>query len=173
MKDLGEASYILSIKVYRDRSKRMIRLSQRMYIEEVLKRFSMENSKRRLLPLRHGIHLSKKMCPDTPEEIQCMSKIPYTSVIGSLMYIMLCTWPDTALTMSVTSRYQMNPDEEHWIAMKNIFKYLRRTMNLFLIFNGGSKLKVKGYINLDFMTDVNDRKSISRCIFLCNRGLVS
>ena len=69
MKDLGEASYILGIKVYRDRSKRMIGLTQHMYIEEVMKRFSMENSKRGLLPLRHGIHLSKKMCPDTPKEI--------------------------------------------------------------------------------------------------------
>ena len=72
MKDLGEASYILGIKIYRDRSKRMIGLSQHMYIEKVLKRFSMKNSKRGLLPLRHSIHLSKKMCPDTPEEIQCM-----------------------------------------------------------------------------------------------------
>ena len=69
MKDLGEASYILGIKVYRDRSKRMIGLSQHMYIEKVLKRFSMKNSKRSLLSLRHGIHLSKKMCPNTPEEI--------------------------------------------------------------------------------------------------------
>ena len=91
MKDLGEASYILGIKVYRDRSKRMLGLSQKMYIEKVLKRVSMENSKRGLLPLRHGINLSKKMCPNTSEEIQRMSKIPYASAIGSLMYAMLCT----------------------------------------------------------------------------------
>ena len=105
MKDLGEASYILGIKVYRDRSKRMIRLSQHMYTEEVLKRFNMKNSKKDFLSLRHGIHLSKKMCPDPPEEIQCMSKIPYSSAIGSLIYVMLCTYPDIALVVSVTSRY--------------------------------------------------------------------
>ena len=105
MKDLGEASYILGIKVYRDRSNRMLGLSQKLYIEEVLKRFSMENSKRGLLPLRHGINLSKKMCPNTPEEIQRMSKIPYASAIGSLMYVMLCTRPDIALAVSVMSRY--------------------------------------------------------------------
>ena len=62
-----------------------------MYIEEVLKRFSMKNSKRDLLLLRCGIHLFKKMYPDTPEEIQHMSKIPYASTIESLMYVMLCT----------------------------------------------------------------------------------
>ena len=62
MKDLGEASFILGIKVYKDRPNRMLGLSQKMYIEEVLKRFSMKNSKRILVPFRHGIHLSKKMC---------------------------------------------------------------------------------------------------------------
>ena len=91
MNDLGEASYILGIKVYRDRSKKMIGLSLRIYIEEVLKRFSMKNSKRSLLPLRYDIHLSKKMYPNTPEEIQRMSKILYASVIQSLMYAILCT----------------------------------------------------------------------------------
>ena len=84
-----------------------------MYIEEVLKRFSIENSKKNLLPLRHGIHLSKKMCPDIPEEIQCMSKIPYASAIESLMYAMLCTRPNIVLAVSVTSRYQVNPGEEY------------------------------------------------------------
>ena len=113
MKDLGEASYILGIMVYRDRSKRMIGLSQQIYIEKVLKRFSMKNFKKGLLPLRHDIHLSKKIYPDTPEEIQCMSKIPYASAIGSLIYVMLCTHPDITLALNVTSRYQANPNEEH------------------------------------------------------------
>ena len=84
-----------------------------MYIEEVLKRFSMKNSKKGLLPLRYDIHFSKKMCPDTPEEIQRISKIPYASAIGSFMYAMLCTHLDIALAVSVTSRYQVNPGEEH------------------------------------------------------------
>nr|GEZ30237.1 retrovirus-related Pol polyprotein from transposon TNT 1-94 [Tanacetum cinerariifolium] len=46
MKDLGEAAYILGIKIYRDRSKRLIDLCQSAYIEKILKRYSMENSKR-------------------------------------------------------------------------------------------------------------------------------
>ncbi|CAL9011762.1 unnamed protein product [Prunus brigantina] len=93
MKDFGEASYILGIKIYRDRSQRIIGLSQSLYIDKVLKRFHMEQSKKGLLPVRHGLHLSKNMCPKTPEEIQQMSKIPYASGIGSLMYAMVCTRP--------------------------------------------------------------------------------
>ena len=68
MKDLGEASYILGMRIYRDRSKRLLGLSQSMYIDTVLKRFSMENFKKGYLPIGHGIQLSKKDCVTTPEE---------------------------------------------------------------------------------------------------------
>ena len=102
-----------------------------------------------------------------------MNRISYASARESLMYAILCTRSDIVLTMSVTSRYQSNLDEKYWIAVKNILKYLRRTMNLFLIFYGESKLKVKGYTDSDFMSDIDDRKSTSKYIFLCNDGSVS
>ena len=172
MKDLGEASFILGIKVYRDRPNRMLGLSQKMYIEEVLKRFSMENSKRGLIPFRHGIHLSKKICPSTPEEIERMSKIPYASAMGSLMYAMLCTRSDIAHAVSVTSRYQSNPGEEHWTFVKCILKYLRRTKDMMWVFGNG-ELLVQGYTDSDFMSDIDDRKSTSGSLFMCNGGTVS
>ena len=75
------------------------------------------------------------------------------------MYAMLCTRPDIAFTVSVMSRYQSNPNKKRWIAMKNIFKYLRRTKDLLLIFRGGSELRVKGYTDSDFISDSDDRKS--------------
>ena len=60
MKDLGEAAYILGIKIYRDRSKRLIGLSQDTYINKVLKRFNMEQSKKGFLPMSHGMRFSDK-----------------------------------------------------------------------------------------------------------------
>ena len=68
-----------------------------------------------------------------------MSRIPYALTIENLMYVMLCIRPNIVFTVSVTSRYQSNSDEEHWIAVKNILKYLKRTKDLFLIFGGGSE----------------------------------
>ena len=62
MKDLGEDAYILGIKIYRDRSQRLLGLSQSWYIDKVLKRFSMQDSKRGFLPMYHGIKLSKSQC---------------------------------------------------------------------------------------------------------------
>jgi len=68
MKDLGDVIYILGIRVYSDRARRLIGLSQSVYLEKLLKSFIMENSKKGFIPLRHGIHLFKEMSPKTPEE---------------------------------------------------------------------------------------------------------
>jgi hypothetical protein len=60
MKDLGEMAHILGIRIYRDRSKRLIGLSQDTYVDKILKRFNMQDSKKGFLPVSYGITLSKK-----------------------------------------------------------------------------------------------------------------
>ncbi|KAM2674254.1 hypothetical protein EV2_015471 [Malus domestica] len=173
MKDLGDASYVLGINLYRDRSRKLIGLSQSMYIDKVLSKFQMEQSKKGFLPVGHGIHLSKSMEPKTPEEIRQMSCIPYASAIGSLMYAMICTRPDIAYAVNITSRYQSNPGSEHWAAVKTVLKYLRRTKDMFLVYGGASELRVEGYTDADFQSDVDDRSSNSGYVFTLNGGAVS
>ncbi|KAL0451478.1 UNVERIFIED_CONTAM: Retrovirus-related Pol polyprotein from transposon TNT 1-94 [Sesamum latifolium] len=106
IKDMGEASYILGIKIYRDRSRRMSGLTQSSYFEKVLKRFKMKNTKRGYLPMRHGVKLSKKQSPKIDQELKRMSNIPYASAVGSIQYAVQCTRPNVAYALSVTSRYQ-------------------------------------------------------------------
>ena len=90
MKELGEATYILGIKVLRDLKKRMFTLSQEPYIDEVLAHFNMQNSKKGSLPLKIGVALSKEQCPSTPKDMEDMKAVPYASAWGILMYAMLC-----------------------------------------------------------------------------------
>ncbi|GJX76662.1 retrotransposon protein, putative, ty1-copia subclass [Tanacetum coccineum] len=99
MKDLGEAAYILGIKIYRDRSKWLI----------------------------EKIKLSKSDGSLTPAEVRRMSRVPYALTVGSIMYAVRCTRPDVALAQNITSRYQQNPGELHWTTVKNILKYLWNT----------------------------------------------
>ena len=106
------------------------------------------------------------------DEIECMSKIPYALAIESLMYAMIYTQPDIIHAMSIISRYQSNPKEEYRIFVKFILKYLRRTKDIFLIFDN-EELRAQGYTDSDFMSDIDDRKSTSGSIFLCNGGDVS
>ncbi|KAH9776932.1 hypothetical protein KPL71_006858 [Citrus sinensis] len=103
MKDLGEASYILGIKLPRDRKNKTLALSQAVYIDKILARFSMKNSKTGLLPFRHGITLSKDQSPKTSEEIERMRRVPYATPVGSLMYVMLCTRPDICFAIGMVS----------------------------------------------------------------------
>lgn len=173
MKDLGDATYILGIRIYRDRSRRLIGLSQSVYIDKVLMRFSMGESKKGFLPLSHGIMLSKEMCPKTDEQRERMSRIPYASAIGSIMYAMLCTRPDVSYPLSLTSRYQSDPGDGHWSAVKNILKYLRRTKDAFLVYGGDDELVIKGFTDASFQTDKDDFRSQSGFIFMLNGGAVS
>jgi hypothetical protein len=138
MKDIGEAAYELGIKIYRDRSRRLLALSQSTYLDKVLKRFNMENSKKGDLPVVKGTSLSVTQSLTTRMEKSVMSSIPYASAIGSIMYAMLSTRPDVALALSLTSRYQSNPGMNHWTAVKNILKFLRRTNDMVLVYGGGN-----------------------------------
>ena len=94
MKDLGEAAYVLGIQIFRDRKNRQLALSQASYIDKMLSRYAMQDSKKGLLLFVHGVHLSKEQSPKTPQEVEDMRWYPYASAVGSLMYAMLYTMSD-------------------------------------------------------------------------------
>ena len=73
----------------------------------------MDNFKKNYLSIGHEITLSKKDCLTTPEERECMSRIPHASIMGSIIYAMICTKSDVAYSLGVVSRYQSDPDEKH------------------------------------------------------------
>ncbi|KAK2630885.1 hypothetical protein QOZ80_UnG0720430 [Eleusine coracana subsp. coracana] len=80
---------------------------------------------------------------------------------------------DVAYALSAVSRYQSNPGEAHWGANKNILKYLRRTMGMFLVYGGEEELVVNGYTDASFQTDKDDSRSQSGYVFCLNGGAVS
>ena len=88
------------------------------------------------------------------------------------MYAMLCTKPNVAYALGIASRFQANLGEDHWKAVKNILKYLRRTKDIFLVYVG-SDLKLEGYSDSSFQSDPDDSKSISGYVFTLNGGVVS
>ncbi|GJU30668.1 hypothetical protein Tco_1174257 [Tanacetum coccineum] len=86
--------------------------------------------------MQEKLKFSKSQGASTPAEIQRMQNILYTLVVGSIMYAVRCTRPNVAFAQNITSRYQQNPGEVHWIAVKNILKYLRNTKDMFLVYEG-------------------------------------
>ena len=147
----------------------MLGLSQASYIDQILARFSMQDSKKGFVPFRVESSLSVNQRPKTPAEIERMKSIPYASAMGSLMYAMLCTRLDIYFALGMISRYQLDPGKENWIAIKHIFKYLRRTRDYMLVFQDESLVPIV-YTDLDFQSD---RESTSGYVFTLGGGAIS
>ena len=100
MKDLGPATRILGMEIFRDRARRMLHLSQGNYIKRVLERFSMHGAKPAAFPLAGHVKLSKLMSPRTEVEAEEMTRVPYASGVGSLMYAIVYSRPDLGHAVS-------------------------------------------------------------------------
>ena len=92
-----------------------------MYIDTIVKRFDMKNSKKGFIPMRHRVQMSKEHSCKTPEDRVVMEKISYASVIGSIMYDILCIRPNVTFVLNVTRRFQANPGERHREAVKCLY----------------------------------------------------
>jgi len=146
MKDLGAARQILGMEIFRDRSNGKLWLSQQRYIEKILLRFGMNNVKPVSVPLASHFKLSSSLCPNSDEEKDYMSRIPYANVVGCLMYAMVCTRPDISHAVGVVSRYMANSGKEHWSAVKWVLRYLRGTSSYCITYNKSSE-SVCGYVD--------------------------
>ena len=125
--------------------------------DKILKKFKMDQAKKGFFPVLQGVKLSQTQCPTTAEDREKMKDVPYAT-IGSIMYAMLCTRPDVCLAISLAGRYQSNPGVDHWTAVKNSLKYLKRTKDMFLVYGGDKELVVKGYVDANFDTNLDDSK---------------
>ena len=100
-----------------------------------------------------------------------MRHILYASAVGSLIYVMLCTRPNICFAIVVINRFQSNPGLDYWVAVKYILKYLKRTRNYMLVYFGADMI-LRGYMDFDFQTDVDSRKSTSGSVFTLGGGAI-
>lgn len=105
MKDLGAINKILGMRITREKNNHKLTLSQSKYIDKVLERFKMKDRKPISTPLSRHLKFNKNMRPKTHDEVKCMSKAPYLSIVGHFMYVIMCTWLDIAHVVGFVSRY--------------------------------------------------------------------
>ncbi|RVW85342.1 Retrovirus-related Pol polyprotein from transposon TNT 1-94 [Vitis vinifera] len=173
MKDMSEASYVIGIKIHRDRFKGILGLSQETYIKKVLERFRMKNCSPSVSPIVKGDRFNLNQWPKNDLEREQMKNIPYASAVGSLMYAQVCTRPDIAFVVGMLGRYQRNPSIGHWKAAKIVMRYFQGTKDYKLMYRRTSNLKVVGYSDSDFAGCVDSRKSTSGYIFILAGGAIS
>jgi hypothetical protein len=124
MKDIGEASFILGIEIHRDRSKWVLGLSQKAYIEKVLKKFSMHKCSPSPAPIVKGNRYEDFQYPKNQYELNQIKIVSYASVVESLQYAQVRMRLDLAFVTGLLGRFQSNPGIEHWKLVKKVLRYL-------------------------------------------------
>ncbi|GAB1867410.1 Reverse transcriptase Ty1/copia-type domain-containing protein [Camponotus japonicus] len=158
VRDLGRAKYCLGIEFSHEESG--IKMNQKGYINDILKRFGMVDSRPVSTPIDLGLKL-KRIETQTAEE----RNLPYRKLIGSLMYLAICTRPDIAYAVSYLSQYNSCFNKTHWVAAKRILRYLKGTSDLGLHFRKDSN-SLKGYCDADWGNCLEDRRSYTGYVFV-------
>jgi hypothetical protein len=172
MKDLGDASYVLGIEIHRYRTKDILGLSQKSYIDRVLNKYNMHKCSAMPAPVVKGDKLGIFQCPKNKYEYDRMKSIPYASVVKSLMHAQVCTRPDIAFITGLLGRFQTNLRLKHWEAIKKALHYLQGTKHIMLTYRKSDELKFVGYADTDFVGG-DSRKSTSGYIFTLAGGSIS
>ncbi|KAL9293378.1 putative RNA-directed DNA polymerase [Arabidopsis thaliana] len=123
MKDLGKASRILGMDIIRDKDKGELILSQGNYLEKVLKMFGMLEARPVITPTAAHFKLRSLLEEEKKTEAIHMERIPYASVVGSLMYVMVGARPDLAFVVGFISRFISSLGKEHWSPVKWVLRY--------------------------------------------------
>jgi hypothetical protein len=177
MKNFGATNFILGMEIKRDKKNMKLWLNQRKYVETILQRFNMQECKPVRVPIPRGVKLSTDQCPKTHEEEEDMSRVPYVSVVGSLMYGMVCTRPNIAHAVRILSRYMSKPRKEHWTIIKRVFRYLRGTTSYGLCYQGRQGLDrvldIQGFMDVDCDGDLDRRISTRGYVFIMFEGAIS
>jgi hypothetical protein len=170
--DLGPIHWVLGIRVDRDRNMKTVTISQRNYIDSILRRFHFEDCKPVSTPMEPSARLSASQLATTSRERAEMKLIPYREAIGSLMYAFIATRPDISFAVAILSRFCGAPGSPHWEAVKRVFRYLKGTRDLGLTFSLDGEGGMIGYGDADGSMQ-DDRRAISGHAFLINGGAVS
>jgi hypothetical protein len=169
--DLRELHWVLGIEVKRDRDTRHIHLSQRAYLNSIIRRYHLDGLKPLSTPMDTQVHLQSDQAPSTVAEFAAMRDMPYHEAVGALNWAALATHPDIAFTVATVARFGANPGPTHWEAVKRIYRYLASTRELWLTYGEASRM-LEGYADADGSM-AEDRRAISGYAFLIDGGAVS
>jgi hypothetical protein len=168
MVDNGEISHCLGLIIKRDRKNKILSISQSNYVENILVKFGMQNSRPVATPLEPGVQFYKMADGDSVFDVKT-----YQQAIGSLTYAAICTRPDISAAVGALSQFMANPNSVHWTGVKRILRYLRGTVNHGLVYDGKGDTELVGFSDADWAGDVNTRRSTSGYAFQLGNSTIT
>jgi hypothetical protein len=142
-------------------------VGQTKFARETLERFGMKNCKSKVLPFGVNVKLYKY-----GDDVLDTAVYPYSELVGTLLYLVGCTRPDSAFVVRVLSRFMSQPRLEHWQVAQQVLRYISGTVDLGILYRG-TEQRVVGYCDADYAGDPDKRKSTSGYRFMMAGGAVS
>ncbi|MBW0507786.1 hypothetical protein O181_047501 [Austropuccinia psidii MF-1] len=136
MEDLGPATFVLGIKLSRNRAAKQIFLLQASYIKDLLDNYNMTNCKPVSTPMFSNSRLT--MASDEDHQKFLLLKKNYRQAIGKISYLQVATQADLAFATSQLYQFLEKPGYAHWIAFKHLLRYLAGTKDHVLCLGGGN-----------------------------------
>lgn len=173
MKDLGKTKFCLGLQL--EHLPQGILVHQSTYTQKILERFGHDKAFASKTPMI-GRSLQADKDPFRPreegEEV-LGQEVPYASAVGALMYLANSTRPDIAFAVNLLARYTAEPTMRHWKGIKDIFRYLKGTVDLGLFFRNNQDLTLVGYADAGYLSDPHTGKSQTGFVFLCGGTAIS
>ena len=129
IKDMGKLHYFLEMNIQQDEKTGNVWIGQPAYVESILKKFGMNNSKLVSTPIDPNTKLTK-----TTDHEQSIDQQLYQSAIGSLLYLSGGTRPDITFSVSNLAKFSAKPSKHHWIAIKRVMRYLKGTIDFGILY---------------------------------------
>lgn len=165
VKDLGVCKDCLGMRVHQTAGN--IYLDQTKYIENLLNKFGMTDALSVTTPFEPGLKLT------VPNKEEDNPELPYQELIGSLMYIAICTRPDIAHAVSYLSQFNAHYGGVHFRAAKRVLRYLKGSKALRLHFHRTAQFCPVGYVDADYGNNLVDRRSFTGFAFLMSGSPIS
>ncbi|KAK2436707.1 putative mitochondrial protein [Trifolium repens] len=173
MKDLGKTKFCLGLQI--EHLNNGIFIHQEAYIAKMLKRFYMDKCHPLSTPMVvRSLDVKKDPFRPREEDEELLGpEVPYLSAIGALMYLANYTRPDIAFSVNLLSRYSSSPTKRHWNGVKHIFRYLRGTMDMGLLYHKVPKLEIIGYADAGYLSDPHNGRSQTGYLFTSGDTAIS
>nr|KYP54650.1 Retrovirus-related Pol polyprotein from transposon TNT 1-94 [Cajanus cajan] len=163
MKDMGEASVILGVKVVKKGDS--ILLSQGHYVERLFKKFDYYDCKFVTTPYNVNSQLKQN-------KGDYFAQSRYAQIIGSLLHLMNFSRPHIGYVVSRLSRYTHSPNQNHWEALARLMRYLRGTMDYGIEYSG-FLVVLEGHSDANWISNLDETKSSSGYVFTLGGGAIA
>lgn len=168
VRDLGEAKWFLGMELIRDRNQGTLVITQRQMAKELVAKYGLSEAKTKSIPISTSIKLTR----GEEDEALDTSEFKYSELVGSLLYLSVCTRPDIAQSVGALAKYMSKPTQQHWQVAKGVLKYVAGTIDHGISF-GHNQEELIGYCDADYAGDLDTRRSTTGYVYILYGGAIS